>query len=475
MITKKILILSFVWPEPRSSAAGVRTLALCEYLLSQNFSKILNQVKDKNFARETNVAHNVELHFASTASKNTHSLSLEALGVHTHEIQVNEESFDHFIAELKPDWVIFDRFTIEEQFGWRVKQVIPEALLILDLIDLHHLRHLRMTDAKVKTKLDSLTEQNRELASMLRVDINLVISDFEYQYLLNEFNFPKHLLLLTPLGLDFRLLKNNYEYLPENREHFVFVGNYRHPPNHHAANLLAKEIWPKIKVQLPSNAQLHLYGAYAPKEIADLQNTKLGIYFKGQCEDIHECLSQYRVLLAPLLFGAGIKGKVLDAFYAHTPVLTTQVGAEGLSMGGEFFGEICDLLSNHLASEISNHQARSTDKVTVSDEQSLGTDAFVAKAIRLYQAAHSAQVKSTQAYEYIRIYHDAQKIFDHTFLELQSIAQNLTQHRKANWMGQILDYKQFRATEYFSRWIEVKNKLNSSEQKILLSKNDESN
>ena len=97
---------------------------------------------------------------------------------------MNSSSFDEFICQLNPTIVVFDRFMIEEQFGWRVAENCPDAIRMLDAEDLHSLRNSRQLALKTNAdfQLESLLENDiakREIASILRCDISLIISSFE--------------------------------------------------------------------------------------------------------------------------------------------------------------------------------------------------------------------------------------------------------------------------------------------------------
>src|SRR5690606_27496680 len=105
----KILFIGLVWPEPTSSAAGWRILHLIKC-----FSKIS------------------EVFFASAAMKSIHSADLTSLGVQEKSIFLNDSSFDDFVKNLLPDIVVFDRFMVEEQYGWRIAEHCPGALRVLD-------------------------------------------------------------------------------------------------------------------------------------------------------------------------------------------------------------------------------------------------------------------------------------------------------------------------------------------------------
>ena len=121
-MNKNLLVIGFVWPEPNSTAAGTRMIQLIELLFANGYN----------------------ITFVSSASKNRNSYDLEALNIPTYEILLNDSSFDILIKKINPSIVLFDRFLTEEQFGWRVKEICPGALRILDTEDLHFLREARI-------------------------------------------------------------------------------------------------------------------------------------------------------------------------------------------------------------------------------------------------------------------------------------------------------------------------------------------
>jgi len=118
---QKILVIGYVWPEPRSSAAGSRMLKLLQLLRAEAWQVV----------------------FASAAALSPHRADLSALGIEEKPIELNADSFDHFIQAYQPDVVLFDRFFTEEQFAWRVEQHCPHALRVLETVDLHCLREAR--------------------------------------------------------------------------------------------------------------------------------------------------------------------------------------------------------------------------------------------------------------------------------------------------------------------------------------------
>src|SRR5690606_31184062 len=131
MIQKKVLFIGLVWPEPTSSAAGKRILQLMEFFLDKGFEVIFSSAASKSEA---------SFDFSSLAST---PLSHRENAIKESQIELNNASFNEFIKKLNPDFVVYDRFVSEEQFGWRVSQECPNAVKILDTEDLHFLRAAR--------------------------------------------------------------------------------------------------------------------------------------------------------------------------------------------------------------------------------------------------------------------------------------------------------------------------------------------
>ena len=132
MFPQHILIIGTVWPEPNSSAAGSRTMQLIEQFQKRNW----------------------KITFACAAADSQFSIDFEKYGIDKVSIALNNSSFDAFIKNLQPTIVLFDRFMMEEQFGWRVAENCPDALRILDTIDLHCLRLARQQAFKEKRDFD---------------------------------------------------------------------------------------------------------------------------------------------------------------------------------------------------------------------------------------------------------------------------------------------------------------------------------
>src|SRR5690606_11437082 len=246
------------------------------------------------------------------ASISEKTINLEKRDISVKSIKLNDPSFDDFIKELNPETVVFDRYVTEEQFGWRVSENCPNTLKILDTEDLHFLRKAREEAVKAGKPISDANlfseTAKRELASILRCDLSLIISEYEMELLQNTFKISSEILYYLPF-----LVENSSEEkaIPsfEERQNFLAIGNLLHAPNVDSV-LQLKEIWPEIRKQLP-NTEVHIYGAYAPQQILQLNNKKEGFIIKGWAENAESVMKTYRLQLAPLRFGAGLKGKLL--------------------------------------------------------------------------------------------------------------------------------------------------------------------
>lgn len=399
---KTLLIIGLVWPESRSSAAGIRMLQLIKLFKNEGYT----------------------IHFASAANKTEHSDDLSQFLVHEHDILLNSDTFDSFIKKLQPDIVMYDRFMIEEQYSWRVRSQCPEALQILDTEDLHFLRYARQKLGKQNISLAELVSfpiTKREIASILRCDLTLIISKYEMKLLTEEFYIRASQLFYLPF-LEDEISEENLTLSFQDRQHFVFIGNFIHEPNWQAVRTLKEKIWPELKQQIAS-AQIHIYGAYESEKAQQLHQPKDRFFIKGRAEDAVQTLSQYRVLLAPLEFGAGIKGKFLDAAKANTPYITTKIGDEGIGNPQS----ISDLVS------------------------------FAKKAENLYQNESLWKAHQTHNRTLFSSLFDRKK-YEKSFLNtLNKIKDSLALHRSHHFLGQILLEDSYQSRKYMSLWIQEKN------------------
>ncbi len=401
---KHLVIIGAVWPEPNSTAAGSRMLQIISLFQKQEYA----------------------ITFLCSASKSDFSFDLSSISVQTKTIQLNDSSFDKEITALNPDVVIFDRFMIEEQFGWRVMENCPNTLRILDTEDLHFLRKAREIAFKQNRELvfdDYISDVfKRELASIYRCDLTLLISEFEMQLATETFKIDFSLLNYLPFLSE--EIKTNVPSFEE-RNHFVSVGNFLHEPNWQTV-LQLKQYWKSIKKQLPE-AEIHIYGAYVSEKAKQLHNEKEGFLIQGRAESVVDVYSKARVLLAPIPYGAGLKGKLFEAMQLGLPSVTTKMGAEGMNGNLDWNGFI-------------------------SDEND-----FVEKAVRLYNDKSLWETAQRNGYEIIENRFGKESFARDFISKIENLIVNLKTHRNQNFLGQILQHQSLQSTKYMSKWIEAKN------------------
>jgi glycosyltransferase involved in cell wall biosynthesis len=406
---KKILIIGYVWPEPNSSAAGSHMISILRLFGQENW----------------------QVEFATPAQESDHAVNLADEGITSQTIALNCDSFDIYINSYQPDIVLFDRVMMEEQFGWRVEKNCPSALKILDTEDLQCLRHARHQAHKAgreMTREDLFSDlAKREIAAILRSDISLIISSYEMDLLIDTFKVDASLLHTLPFMVNLSKSPSKTRSFTE-RQHFMTIGNFRHAPNWDVV-LYLQEIWPRIRKQIPE-AELHIYGSYPPPKATALHNPKTGFHIKGWAEDAFEVMEASRSCLAPIRFGAGIKGKLIDAMIMQTPNITTSLGSEGMYHKDESWGGV-------IADDINT---------------------FVDAAVKLYndeEAWTEAQENSTAL---LHANYDSKVLGDGFIKKILEVEKNLKQHRLDNFSGAMLKHHSMMSTKYMSQWIAEKNK-----------------
>lgn len=403
----RVLVISNVWVEPNSSAAGERMLQILSLFLTKGYT----------------------ITYASTASESEFAYDLESIGIDTVTVAINDDTFDDFAKALSPQIVLYDRFMAEEQFGWRISESCPKAIQILDTEDLHCLRKARHQALKEKRAfvVDDLMSDvaKREIASIYRSDLTLIISSYEMELLTDFFKVPATLLYYLPFLVD--TIDSNF--MPYgDRKHFVSIGNFLHPPNWDAVRILKEEIWPIIRKDLPE-VQLHVYGAYPSNKVLQLHSENEGFIIKGRADIASEVIKNTRVLLAPLRFGAGLKGKFIDAMRYGTPSVTTAIGSEAMHGILPWAGYVADDFF-----------------------------AFAKAAIHLYQDEKKWHIAQKNGQSIIRTHFQKEDLAQPFLIAVEDRFKNLEQHRLSNFTGQLLQHHTMQSTKFMSRWIALKNK-----------------
>lgn len=400
------LFILTVWPEPKSSAAGKRMMQLVELLAADH-----------------------DIHLASTAAP-AEATQPDLHEIATlHQIRLNSSTFNDLLEEIRPDIVVFDRYMTEEQFSWRVAEVVPEALRVLDTEDLHFIRYAReqVVNSGGGNLFDFIHNDRtyRELAAIWRSDLSLIISEAEIQILGSMCQVPSSILFYLPLFTD---SDEPHVTVPfDNRKNLMMIGNGHHAPNNDSVLYFHQHIWPELKQVLPE-AEMHIYGAYLPEKILRLHDPRNRFLVKGRADDVHCAVKNYKLLMAPLRFGAGLKGKLFDAMQSGTPSVTSVIGIEGIAEAAEWPGYCY------------------TEK---SD--------LIQKTKELYTDAGVWQGGVNKISAILRMF--SKHRFDAVFLStIHKLRRDLQDVRKQQLISRMLWHQSLRSTEFMSRWIEEKNK-----------------
>jgi GT2 family glycosyltransferase/glycosyltransferase involved in cell wall biosynthesis len=229
-----------------------------------------------------------------------------------------------------------------------VQRMAPQARLLFDTVDVHFLREQRAADHTNNPTLArrAAVSQQREIATIRACHATFVVSTVELELLRKA--VPDARVMLLPNMHEVHGRKQPFE----QRSGLVFVGGFGHPPNVDAVQWLVGEIFPKIRAARP-DIELHLIGQMPEATRQELDGN--GVVAHGRVEDLDPWMDGCRIALAPLRYGAGVKGKVNTAMSHGLPVVATSIAAEGMFLVDD-------------------------QNVLIGDD----TDAYVAAVLRLY-------------------------------------------------------------------------------------------
>ncbi|MEO9002231.1 MAG: glycosyltransferase, partial [Rhodanobacter sp.] len=239
-----------------------------------------------------------------------------------------------WVSEL-PDWlrehghglraVMLCRHTVAGQYAHLVRKHAPQAKLLFDTVDLHFLREQRAAELSGNASMARQAEASRrsELALIGQCDVTFVVSPYEQALLLQMMPRARVELLSNVHDV------HGYQQPYGERKDLVFIGGYGHPPNSDAMRWIAREILPRLRAAMP-DIRLHVLG-----DLPDAVRRELatpGLELHGRVTDLTPWLDNCVASLAPLRFGAGVKGKINMAMSHGVPVIATTIAVEGMQL-----------------------------------------------------------------------------------------------------------------------------------------------
>lgn len=259
-------------------------------------------------------------------------------------------SIDNFLRDHAADFDLFfiTRFRIADEFVPLIRRYAPAAKVMLNVADLHFLRELREAAAGSENYSFERAEQTRaaELRTIESVDLTLTYSDVEatviQSHLMNGAKVGK-----VPWVVDVR---NSPRPSFAETKDILFLGGFAHDPNRGAVKFFARSVIPRLKEKLPG-VKFKIAGSRPPEDVLALQSEDVDVL--GFVHDLDALFDSARVYVAPLLAGAGIKGKVVEGMAQGIPSVLSPTAAEGTGLSSGY-----DCLIAKTVDEWVDHVAR---------------------------------------------------------------------------------------------------------------------
>ena len=305
--TPQVLIIDNLTPVPGRDSASLRLVNLMRLLREAGIHVVFLPADRRHAGADTRAlqAQGIEVWYAPH------------VGGVARWMQTQGTRFSH---------VLLCRHYIAREFLPLVRRFAPAATVLFDSIDLHYVREQRGADIAndASMRRNALRTRALELDVIRRSDVTLVVSPAEAEVLARD----------AP-GARVDVLSNLHEIAGSGRpfgerRDLVFVGGFRHPPNADAVQWFVREIFPSIRARLP-DVQFHCIGSDVSESIAALAAVP-GVVIHGHVPDITPYMDGCRIALAPLRFGAGVKGKVNLSMAHGQPVVATPCAAEGMHL-----------------------------------------------------------------------------------------------------------------------------------------------
>ena len=223
------------------------------------------------------------------------------------------------------DVIVVFRASLGHKYLDDFRRYCPNARIILHTIDLYYLREERRAELEKSDAVRKLAKELRaiELEAMRKSDCTIVVSNYEHELVTTQ--IPEAYVAIFPLVLQARREVVSFR----DRRDILFLGDFRHPPNVDAVLHFVSAIWPRVRAVVPQ-MKFYVVGGSPPKEIADLGGGSVVV--TGRVEDLSDCFNHVRLSVAPLRYGAGIKGKIGTSLSFGLPCVASPIAVEGMGL-----------------------------------------------------------------------------------------------------------------------------------------------
>jgi glycosyltransferase involved in cell wall biosynthesis len=242
-------------------------------------------------------------------------------------------SIGRIVEKMAPrsDVVLLYRSLVADRLFKRVRKAAPAAKILFHPVDLSFLRMQRQAAISGDWFLADHARKTRvtELEWVARADTTIVVSAQELELLrvLQPDAVVHHIPFLREAPSNGRS-RDRPEPDFQSRRDFLFLGNFDHTPNVDAMLWFVREVWPLIKAK--GFDRFIIAGARVPREIARLASDQIEV--RGYVEDLERLFATCRLSIAPLRYGAGVKGKIVSSLSFGVPVVASSMAAEGMGL-----------------------------------------------------------------------------------------------------------------------------------------------
>lgn len=305
MATRRALVIDACTPTPNQDSGSIDIFNIMTMLREMDFQ--ITFIPQDNFQ------------YIPEYTSNLQRIGIEVLyAPYTTSIEQHLRTFG-----ARYDLAFVARIAVMEHCSSLIQKYCHHAKLLFHTVDLHHLREASeatlLNDAKKLAAANAM--KKREFDAIALADITTVVSSVEAEYLQAE--LPDQNIALLPYS---RQVTGTHKKWAD-RKDIVFVGGYQHLPNIDAVEYFVKEIMPLLRTRLP-NVRFYMVGSNPPSAVHTLE--AVDVIATGFVKDLLPLLDKMRVSVAPLRFGAGIKGKIGTAMAAGLPTIATPLAAEGM-------------------------------------------------------------------------------------------------------------------------------------------------
>jgi glycosyltransferase involved in cell wall biosynthesis len=300
--TPTAVIVDKVQPRPDSTTAEVRTIEHARTLLALGYHVVLASVDARR--------------------REPWSTDLEVEGI---EVQPGLAALERALAGRSDDVrvVLLVFPDVAAAARTLVRDRLPRARVLYDSVDLHFLRRDRQRAVEGSSSAHEAEEERSELAAMTDSDVTIVVSDVEATVVRRR--LPRADVRVVPVAY---ALRPDPVPPPGGRAGLIFVGHYQHAPNVDAARWLLDEVMPRIWADRP--VPVTIAGPEPPADLVARAGAL--VIVPGRIADLAGALDASRAFIAPLRYGAGVKGKIVQALTHGLPVVTTTIGVEGTAI-----------------------------------------------------------------------------------------------------------------------------------------------